>query len=269
MPELPEMETYKRLLSPRVAGQMITGAEVQRPKSLNVDVEQFQRVVVHNRVMSIERRAKHLLFQLASGHVLVLHLMLGGWMFFGRDEDKPNRTVQVRLSFGERHLHFIGLRLGYLHLHTLPDALQLLSKLGPEPLHPGFDEQQLRKVLAGRRTNLKMTLVDQSVLSGIGNCYSDEICFYGGLMPTRRVSDLDDNELTRLYRSIRAVLTEAIDYGGYMEEPLYIGEDLSGGYNDRCKVYDNEGAPCLRCGHSIVKAEVSSRKCFYCANCQA
>jgi formamidopyrimidine-DNA glycosylase len=269
MPELPEMETYRQQLSRLIQNSPITGAEVTRPKSLNVDPELFIRKLTGNRIVRIERRAKHLLFLLGSGEVLLLHLMLGGWMFYGTEEEKPDRTSQVVIHFGLQHLYFIGLRLGYLHMHAIPDAEKVLSKLGPEPLEPSFTFARFQSLLKGKNGNLKMTLVDQSFLSGIGNCYSDEICFMAGILPLRKLPSLTSEEQNQLFSSMRTVLLEAIQYGGYIDEPLFVGDRLTGQFDAKCRVYDREGEPCLRCGHPLMKTEVSSRKCFYCANCQS
>src|SRR5689334_18726904 len=108
MPELPEMENYKILLNQKIAGQIITEVQINREKSINLNPDLFIKTCYHQKIISINRRGKHLLFQLQNGQILLLHLMLGGWMFYGTEADKPNRTVQVRLSFGEHHLFFIG-----------------------------------------------------------------------------------------------------------------------------------------------------------------
>jgi formamidopyrimidine-DNA glycosylase len=269
MPELPEMENYRLLLSPIIVGKRITGVDVQREKSLNVPVDDFTRHTVGASVRHIERRAKHLLFYLSNGKVLVLHLMLGGMMYYGTQEQKPERSVQIRISWESSHLFFIGLRLGYLHMHDPPDVERLMLKLGPEPLEPDFSFQHFSERLRGQRGTLKSTLVDQSVMSGIGNCYSDEICFAAGLLPSRRCSKLQAAEWEQLYRAIRHVLGEAIRYGGYMEMPLYAGDNLTGGFDNRCKVYDMEGEPCTRCGNILVRQDVSSKKSFCCLRCQS
>lgn len=118
MPELPEMENYRILFTQKIAGQTITKVKINREKSINVSPNLFIQTVSSQKVVAITRRGKHLLFHLQNGQVLLLHLMLGGWMYFGTEEDKPKRTIQVQFSFGENHLYFIGLRLGYLHLYS-------------------------------------------------------------------------------------------------------------------------------------------------------
>lgn len=266
MPELPEMETYRQLLTRLIIGVPITGVDVTRPKSLNIDPDVFARKLIGNRIVRIERRAKHLLFHLASDEILLLHLMLGGWMFFGTQEEKPDRTIQVEIHLGVKSLSFIGLRLGYLHIHTSEEIDALLQKLGPEPLV--LNLVQFRNVLRTKIGNLKVSLVDQTFLSGIGNCYSDEICFEAGILPLRKVPSLSENEQFQLYQAMQALLREAIQVGGYMEEPVFVGDRLTGLYNPRCRVYDRKDEPCFRCGSPIIQTEVSSRKCFYCTHCQ-
>ncbi|MFM1655348.1 bifunctional DNA-formamidopyrimidine glycosylase/DNA-(apurinic or apyrimidinic site) lyase [Brevibacillus sp. B_LB10_24] len=269
MPELPEMENYRKLLSQQLAGRTITNAAIHRVKSINTSVEQFREEVIGSRLAQINRRAKYLLFSLDSGKVLLLHLMLGGWMYCGTDRDKPERTTQVELSFGEKTLYFIGLRLGYLHLLTPQEAVAALAGLGPEPLDEDFTEAIFIDRFRGKGGRLKTALIDQKQIAGIGNCYSDEICFAAGIKPTRSCRELTEGEWSKLYRSTRRVLTEAIARGGYMESPLYAGDTLTGGFDELCKVYDRSGEPCYRCGGPIVRTVISGRKTFYCERCQS
>lgn len=206
MPELPEMENYKLLLNQRLVGRIITDVQVEREKSINVPVPLFQHELIGNSIREVERRAKHLVFHLNNSNVLVLHLMLGGILFYGTEEEKPDRTVQVTLSFSKMNLYFIGLRLGYLHYYTPEEADRFLQKLGPEPMRSNFTADRFTLLMHKQSGTLKSVLVDQSVMAGIGNCYSDEICFDAGLLPSRRSNQLTDDELLRLYHSMRGFL---------------------------------------------------------------
>lgn len=268
MPELPEMENYKRLLSELVLNKPITSVEVTREKSINMTVAEFNYNVLNSRITKIDRRAKHLVFYLNNNKVLLLHLMLGGWIFYGTEDDKPDRTVQIRLSFENQHLYFIGLRLGYLHLLTLEDLEEKLGKLGPEPLESSFSYTNFIQMLSNKSTTLKVALTDQSFISGIGNCYSDEICFSGKVLPTRRTNELNILEAEDLYSSIESVLEEATKNGGYMDNPLYTGDALTGSFDAMCRVYDREGEPCVICGNPIIKEIISAKKSFFCKICQ-
>lgn len=268
MPELPEMETYKKLLNKKVTGKTITNIEINREKSINISSLEFIQEIKNTQIIKIDRRAKHLIFKLDSGKNLLLHLMLGGWMYIGNENDNPNRTKQVILSFGDMKLYFIGLRLGYIHLLDEESLKQDLSELGPEPLEPTFTFQHFQDTFKSKRGKLKMALINQKILSGIGNCYSDEICFEAKIKPTVTIDSLEKDNLYSVYNSIHTVLESAISLGGYMDNPLFIEDQLTGGYNEHCLVYDREGEKCRRCGSTIIKIEVSSRKCFYCPDCQ-
>lgn len=268
MPELPEMENYKQLLNEKIKNKVITNVEINRSKSINVPIDLFIERVQNQKIKQIDRKAKHLLFHLENGSILLLHLMLGGWMYYGMDNDKPDRTIQVKLSFGEMHLYFIGLRLGYLHVHDNTSIDEELADLGPEPLDLNFSLDQFLKEIEGRRGRLKTTLVDQQFLSGIGNRYSDEISWHAGVLPTRKMNEIENNEAIQLFHSIRNTLQYAITNGGYMEHALYIEDNKTGGQLNHFNVYNREGDPCKRCGSTIVQDEIASRKTFFCANCQ-
>lgn len=268
LPELPEMENYRRLLSEKVIGKEVTQVIVTREKTINLSVEKLTKELVGHTIISIERRAKHLVFQLDSGKGLLVHLMLGGLMYVGNENDSPDRTKQVTLSFGDTQLYFIGLRLGYLHLLSKEELENEFKDLGPEPLDPSFTIEQYMSVMEKRRGVIKTTLVNQKIVSGIGNLYSDEICFVAQLLPKRQMNELSEQELTMLYTSIQSVLKRGISLGGYMDVPVYKGDDLTGNYNDHCYVYDREGEPCPRCKAPIIKDVISSRKVFYCQSCQ-
>lgn len=266
MPELPEMETYKTLLGSLIGGQKVSSVEIGREKSINVPVATFTKQVSNQAITTITRRAKYLIFQLQDDKCLLLHLMLGGWMFFGKEEDKPNRTIQVKLSFGEQHLYFIGLRLGYLHLLSAEEVQEEFKKLGPEVLDPDFTMDAFHQLMGKRRGTIKTTLINQEVIAGIGNAYSDEILWHAEIRPDQKINELNDQQLSRLYHSIQFILKRGIEQGGYMENPLSKGDGKTGGY--QFYVYDREGEACSRCHASIIKSVISSRKTYFCPNCQ-
>ncbi|MDQ0194862.1 Fpg/Nei family DNA glycosylase [Paenibacillus wynnii] len=268
MPELPEMENYRRLLSQHIINVPITGVTVNREKTINVETNVFTEALLGARVVFVERRAKYILFHLYDGRRLLLHLMLGGMLFYGTEEERPERSTQVELAFGDHILYFIGLRLGYLHLVSVKEGEALMGKLGPELLDRRMTLERFEGLLKKRRGALKTTLVNQQVFAGIGNCYADEIAYEAKLLPTVLIQTLTKDSIARLYKAVRKVLTEATEIGGYMEIPFMTGDMVTGSYNDQCKVYDREGEPCLRGGGTIVKVELSGRKVFYCPDCQ-
>lgn len=268
MPELPEMENYRKLLSQHIINVPISDVIVNREKSINMETEAFRNALNGARVVFIERRAKYILFHLHDGRRLLLHLMLGGLLFYGTEEERPDRTTQVEIAFGDHILYFIGLRLGYLHLVSVKESEATMGKLGPELLDRRMTLERFTGLIKGRRGALKSLLVNQHVMAGVGNCYADEIAFEARLVPSALVQNLTSDSIARLYESIQKVLTEATEIGGYMEMPFMIGDTVTGSFNNQCKVYDREGEPCLRDGGTIIKTELSGRKVFYCPDCQ-
>lgn len=262
------MEHYRAQLAPRIAGAQITGTEVTREKSINLSVQEFQDGLHGRTIWHVERRGKHLVMHLDNGKRLVLHLMLGGSIFFGSEEEKPDRTAQVTIRLTTGNLYFIGLRLGYLHLLSVKEVEAKFRELGPDPFDKRLSLQAFIARFSGKRGVLKPALVDQHVLSGIGNCYSDEIAFAASIRPDARIRELEPSTWERLYQAMHSVLREATARGGYMEEPLTAGDEVTGGYNDHCQIYDRGGEPCVRCGTVIEQFEVSSRKAFVCPACQ-
>lgn len=159
MPELPEMENYRIQLSQHILDLPITGVNVGREKSVNLPAADFARELMGRQVIFIERRGKNLLFHLDNGRRLLLHLMLGGLLYLGSKEDRPERSTQVEITFGEKLvLYFIGLRLGHLHLHSAKEAEELLSHLGPELLDRRMNEERFTALLRKRRGVLRRPL---------------------------------------------------------------------------------------------------------------
>ncbi|MDV2887636.1 endonuclease VIII, partial [Alkalihalophilus pseudofirmus] len=109
-----------------------------------------------------------------------------------------------------------------------------------------------------RHGRLKTTLLDQKFIAGIGNCYSTEICFHAGILPTKDIDDISETERVRFYHSMQVILLEAIKYGGYLENPFFKGDTLTGSFYELCQVYDREGEKCQRCGSTIVMELISS-----------
>jgi formamidopyrimidine-DNA glycosylase len=269
VPELPEMETYRKLLLQTVVNQRVKVARAHREKSINIPMTEFARRVEGRRIDNISRRGKHILFWLDSQDILLLHLMLGGWMYYGTTLDLPDHKSQVELTLENDHtLYFLGLHLGYLHLLDMPSLAERLSDMGPEPLDPAFTTDDLSTALKKKRGSLKSALIDQHCISGIGNRYSDEICFEAGILPFTRVPDLGANRITQLHDAIRTTLKRAISYGGYMAHPYQRADTQTGGYDAHFLVHDRENEPCPRCGNPITETEHAGRKLFYCSHCQ-
>lgn len=267
MPEIPEMETYREMLTRTVVDKPIAGVTVERPRSINLPVEEFVSALVGKSVESITRRAKYLIFRLSGGLFMLSHLMLDGRLYYGPGKlpGKPH----VVINFSDLNsLFFCEFRLGYLHLLT-PEALAAeTAGLGVEPLSPDFTWETFRELLLGRRGAVKPLLMEQKIIAGIGNAYSNEILFAAGILPGRTVPSINENTMRDLWQVIPQVLHEGIRNGGYIEEPYAQWDKLSGGQIPHFMVYDRNGQPCKVCGTVIQSSKLSGRWTYYCPACQ-
>ena len=153
-----------------------------------------------------------------------------------------------------------------MHLLSPEEIKKEFKKLGLEVLDSDFTLDTFQQLMEKRKGMIKTTLINQEVLAGIGNAYSDEILWHAGIRPDKKINVLDEQQLTRVYQSIQFIFKKGIEQGGYMENPLYKGDNKTGGY--QFYVYDREGNACSRCHTPILKEEISSRKTFFCPNCQ-
>ncbi len=304
MPELPEVETVRRGLAPVLTGRRIARAETRRADLRFPFPENFAARLTGRRIESLERRAKYLVARLDNWTLWITHLgMTGRWSVLGADapsgkvaagfpsEGAPNGRIPQPGDFyyaeppNPAHTHVLietdsGKRLefndprrfGYMDL--LPaDGLEThpwFKGLGPEPLSNHFHAGHLKAVFAGRKTSIKAALLDQRVVAGLGNIYVSEALHRAGIAPTRAAGGIAARRLEPLAAAIREVLEEAILAGGSTLSD-YAGVDgAQGGFQQRFRVYDRAGAPCLTrdCGGEVRRLVQSGRSTFYCGKCQ-
>lgn len=269
MPEIPEMETYRDMLTRTVIGKPVIAAAVEREKSINKAVTEFTAAVTGQSIDMVSRRAKYLVFHLSGGLYLLAHMMLDGWLFYGPIDTGLPGKPHVVLQFNDNNrLFFCDLRLGFVHLLTREELDTELGVLGIEPLSPDFTWQAFAGLLERRRGVIKPLLIDQKLIAGIGNAYSNEILFAAGIMPDRTVPDITGEEMQRLWKTIPRVLQVGIQNGGYIEEPYADWDKLSGGQIPHFMVYDRGGQPCKVCGTIIQENKLNGRWTYYCITCQ-
>ncbi len=278
MPELPEVETVRRGLIPRLVGRRITRL-LQRRRDLRVPLpKRFAARVEGRRVLAIDRRAKYLLIRLDDGQTLIVHLGMSGRLTL---HDAANAAAQ---PLG-RHDHIVietddhwqvrfndARRFGLMLLVPNKDLAghKLFRGLGPEPLDDGFDGQHLASRLKGRRTPIKSALLDQRTLVGIGNIYACEALYLSGISPRRLAHTVQGERAGRLAAALKEVLLRSIDDGGSTLRDHVQPDGELGYFQTRFKVYDRAGSPCPTpgCGRPVRRLVQSGRSTFYCAGCQ-
>lgn len=277
MPELPEVETIRRELEREVVGKKIKSVEVTGARSVRrQEPPEFIARLDGVKLTSAQRRGKYLLLGLDSGDVLVVHLRMSGQLLRATPKEPMAPHTHVVISFTQGgQLRFVDPRtFGELFLATPDEVTSVipeLSELGVDPVETPMSWVVFGHLLRRKRMKLKAFLMDQSLIAGIGNIYSDEILFDSGLRFDRDTDSLTTQEIRRLYRSLVEILHDAIKYGGStLSDAQYV--DLNGKpgeYQSHHQVYDREKQPCRRCRrHDIVKTKFAGRSTFYCEVCQ-
>ena len=273
MPELPEVETLKRLLEPDLVGRRIDAARIDDPRlTAPVAPAEFADALVGERIETLSRRGKYLLIGLGSGRTLLVHLRMSGSLRHwpaGEPVNLGHLRAQLRLDDGSTLSYRDVRRFGTWRLLDAEELeAHLASRLGPEPLAPGLRPRRLGEALAGRRSSLKAALLDQRTLAGVGNIYADEALWRARLHPRREAGSLDAEELGALYRGVRVALRRGIALQGSTLRDYSLPDGERGAMQHEFKVYGRAGEPCERCGTAIEWIRLAGRGTSYCPSCQ-
>ncbi len=281
MPELPEVEILARHLRPLIRGKIIRAVEVRREKVLRpTSLKEFQKVLVGAKFTDLSRRGKYLLFTLRakkSSKIIPLlgHLGMTGRMFLAPKNLPLPKHAAVIFDLGA--MNFIYEDFRYFGRMTLD--LSSLEKLGFEPLRQHFSAKVLATNLQRSSQPIKVKLLDQTVVAGVGNIYASEALFRAKISPKLAANKLTLSQTKKLWRSIRDVLAEAIKFGstvqlkfadGKSDGLFYFGRAAAAPdfYEERLRVYDRAGKPCLNCRTPIRRIVQAARSTFYCPHCQ-
>ena len=269
MPELPEVETTRRGIRPALVGQTVDAFRLREPR-LRWPVDRgLGAAVVGQRVLEVERRAKYLLIRLERG-TLIAHLGMSGSLRVLPAAAPPRLHDHYDLVFGSGQcLRFNDpRRFGSLHWCSDPAAHALLAALGPEPLEPGFDADYLARRARGRRAAVKVFLMDQRIVVGVGNIYASEALFRAGVRPRRAAGRLRRAEWQRVVEAVRTVLEEAIRDGGTTLRDYVSADGTPGYFRQQLYVYERTGEPCRRCATPIRHLVQGQRSTWFCPTCQ-
>jgi formamidopyrimidine-DNA glycosylase len=266
MPELPDVELYKRYLDEHALRQTVERVAVNDARILDdLSAKAFATRLSGNRFESSRRHGKHLLVRLHKAGWLTLHFgMTGNLVCFENEADDPPYD-RVRFDFrGGRHLAYVNRRmLGRVGLADDADAFIQAEDLGPDALDPAFDLAAFTRAIEGRRRDVKSVLMDQALMAGIGNIYADEILFQARLHPKTAVTSLSEPQRAELFAQIKAVLETAIACGAGAEQFL---DRLP---NDYLLPHRDKGGKCPRCGAAIATLKSGGRTSYFCPRCQA
>ncbi|MGY5451317.1 bifunctional DNA-formamidopyrimidine glycosylase/DNA-(apurinic or apyrimidinic site) lyase [Agarivorans sp. MS3-6] len=269
MPELPEVETSRRGISPYLQDQTIAAVIVRQPK-LRWPVPELIQCCVGLPILGISRRAKYLLIETQAGHIII-HLGMSGSL---RIVDKAvaaekHDHVDIVLASGKALRLNDPRRFGCVLFSQLPiEQHNLLAKLGPEPLLEDFSSDYLIAQAAKRSVAIKQFVMDNKVVVGVGNIYANEALFRTGIHPKRAANKVSKHRLEALTSNIKQVLAEAIEQGGTSLKDFTNADGKPGYFKQTLAVYGREGEACDNCGELIKALRIGQRNTFFCPHCQ-
>ena len=296
MPELPEVETTVRDLNKKILGLKIKDVwtdfkkMVKKPALLAgglSDFDSFKKEIIGQRIEKIKRRGKNILFYLSGGKIMLIHqkltghLLVGKWklesgkwksLIKGALEEKINTFIHLMFFLSNDKMLALSDLRKFAKVLVIDaknlDSLKDIKNLGPEPLDKNFDFEKFKERLKNRRGKIKQVLMDQGVIAGIGNIYSDEILFEARVYPLKDVSKLSERELKEIYRAMKKILKQAIKLKGESISDYRTPSGKRGGFDRLRRVYRREGEKCPRCGAIIKRIKLAGRSAHFCPKCQ-
>lgn len=287
MPELPEVETVKRGLVKALVGKKITGFDSDWHKAVNRPVSQYKRTLKGLKILGVRRRARMIILDLSQDWKIFVHLKMTGQLVF-RDQKRcligghsiakscetlPNKFTHAIFSFsGGSNLYFNDVRkFGWVRLYTGEQLSEVIERmeLGPEPLSKDFSIKYLIETMAKRpRSKIKQFIMDNKVVVGVGNIYSDEVCFYARVKPDRPVGTIKPAQAKKIYDGILKILKAAIKAQGTTFSNYVNADGEAGAYTRKLKVYQRYGKKCYHCKSIIKRMKIGGRTSSYCPKCQ-
>jgi formamidopyrimidine-DNA glycosylase len=274
MPELPEVETIRIGLEPRLVGRRFERVEILDPRLTRpLDPREVAAELIGERVSGVERRGKYLVVRFETGRALLIHLRMTGTLQHASDgfaaNDDPYRRAVVRLDDGSEVAYRDVRRFGtWLLLEPGELDPYLDVRVGPELLGSRTAPAKLLPRLANRRAPIKALLLDQRLFAGVGNIYADEALWWARIHPLRPAGELEPDEVSNLLRGVRRALRNGIARQGATLRDYRGADGAPGGMQHEFRVYGRAGEPCLRCGTPVEKTRAGGRGTWYCPHCQ-
>ena len=270
MPELPEVETVKTVLKPVVVNHVITKIDILRPSSVPGDREEFINKLTGQKFLDLTRIGKFLIFHLTDDQVIISHLRMEG-KYFEYLEDEPNTKysrVVLHLDNGHKVCYDDSRCFGYLRLSNEKDYLKdkEIAKLGPEPWDTDIDSlvKQTKKI----SMPIKPALLTQTLMTGLGNIYVDEVLFASKIHPLIPTNNITREQWITIKEESSRILKEAIKQGGSTIKSYHPGKDIDGSFQSRLLAYGHKDEPCVNCGHPLRFISVGGRGTTFCPKCQ-
>lgn len=286
MPELPEVETVRRQLEVNILNKNINQIEVLHPKTTRFN-EDFDGVLKEAMFTKISRRGKLLIFstndpqKFMTCHLKMTGILIyrdvenemigGGHSFTETDKVLPGKHTRAVFRFEDgSSMYFNDMRLfGYLRVIDAETLANTLAQYGIEPMTADYTWEAFQSIFKNRKTSLKALLLNQKVISGLGNIYVDEACFRSKIHPGRSASSLNKKEMKALFKNAEAVMQESVDMGGTTFYSFMDSRGRKGNFSDFLEVFAREGELCINCDTEIEKIRLAGRGTHFCPKCQS
>lgn len=297
MPELPEVESLRRSLKPYIVGKTIQSIIVHKPKlvsgagtvrqALESKKQEFETQIIGAEILDITRIAKNIIIHLSTGQIILVHLKMTGQLVYQDDNQNkvlgghpiqlsesqlPNQHSHIIFELNQGTLFYNDVRMfGYVLLFPNLDELYKIGhfdKIGLDPFDPNFTAKYLYKNLKTKKSKLKTVLLEQSIVTGLGNIYADEVCFRAGILPTRIANTLSKKEVDKLHQAIIEIIPKAVEMGGSSIANYIMADGSRGTYAREHKVYGKAGKLCVKCEQILQKTIINSRTTVFCQFCQ-
>ncbi|AZZ81900.1 DNA-formamidopyrimidine glycosylase [Gordonia alkanivorans] len=283
MPELPEVETVRMGLEKHLTGRTVTAVEVLHPRAARRHVGGEPDLIgrlAGKHVTGVRRRGKYMWIDVADDTdraALVVHLGMSGQMLIARDGAPDHTHLRIRAHLDDdNELRFVDQRtFGGWHLDDYAvsdDAADIpvsVAHIAPDPFDPAFDAAAVVNRMRAKHSEIKRVLLDQTVISGVGNIYADEALWRARLHGARVAETISRKKLLELIEAATAVMTEAVEVGGTSFDALYVNVNGQSGYFERSlNAYGREGQPCRRCGAIMRRESFMNRSSYFCPKCQ-
>lgn len=298
MPELPEVESLRLGLNKKIVKSTIKSVEIIKPKLVagngtlrkinKKKTEEFIKEITGDKIKNIKRIAKNLIIELDNEKILIVHLKMTGQLVFvdknkkktlgghpiikSYVDDLPNKHTAIIFNLNNGTLFYNDVRMfGYvLYFKNILEARShgLFKNIGLDPFDKNFTLEYFKKEIKKTNRNLKATLLDQKIVTGCGNIYTDEICFASKVLPERNCKSLKDREIESIYNNIKTILKSAIEHGGSSVSDYLLADGSRGNYARLHKVYGKGGEKCSICKNILERKIVAGRATVFCKHCQ-
>lgn len=271
MPELAEVETVRNTLKKRILNKKIKDVNIIYSKMLDSDINEFKKVLIDNQFNDILRVGKWLIFEL-NNHYLLSHLRMEGKYFLKNSNEEVQKHEHIIITFNdETDLRYHDTRkFGRMKIVKKDELWDTdeIKKQGKEPMDNSLTSSYLLDKFKNKKLPIKSVLLDQTIISGLGNIYADEVLYQAGILPLRSASSLNESECDKIIEASKKIILKAIEEGGTTIKSYTSSLGVIGNYQNFLQVHKRECLPCYKCNNKIKRIKVGGRSTYYCEFCQ-